>query len=69
MTKPGFEEKRLALFIDQAARKHVGITHNRVINEEERYYGAKIAEYDAFIAGCYYMVEQLNKQQDEKNMD
>jgi hypothetical protein len=64
MTKPGFEERRLALFVDQAARKHVGITHNRVIDEEERYYGTKIAEYDAFVAGCYYMLEQLKEQQD-----
>jgi hypothetical protein len=63
MTKPGFEEKRLALFIDQAARECANITHSRPLDEEERYY-KDYQKYDGFVAGARWMMEQLNKQQD-----
>ena len=66
MTKPGFEERRLELFIEEAARKYANITHNRPLDDEERYYN-DYQKYDGFIEGAKWMMEQLNKQQDGSN--
>ena len=66
MTKPGFEERRLKLFIEEAARKYANITHNRPLDEEERYY-RNYQKYDGFVDGAKWMMEQLNKQQNGSN--
>ena len=66
MTKPGFEERRLEQFIEEAARKYANITHNRPLDDEERYYN-DYQKYDGFIEGAKWMMEQLKEQQDGSN--
>jgi hypothetical protein len=45
--------------IEQAARSYANITHNRPLDEEERYY-KDYQKYDGFLAGATYQSSQPN---------
>jgi hypothetical protein len=63
MTKPGFEERRLELFIEEAANKIYPNDEYR----NEYYCDMGELHREKFIEGAKWMMEQLNKQQDGSN--
>ena len=45
--------------LEEAAKIHLGIPIDRVIDEEERYYTADIGKYDSFIEGATWQAERM----------
>lgn len=62
MTKPGFEEKRLELFISQAADEHA-----QASMDADGYGDMQEAYYYGFKQGAEWMMEQLKQQQNGSN--
>jgi len=45
--------------IEEVARKYANISHNRPLDEEERYF-KDYQKYDGFVAGAKWQKEQIN---------
>jgi len=52
--------KILSAEIEKASREYANITHDRPIDEEERYY-KDYQKYDGFIAGANWQKEQMQE--------
>ena len=52
--------------LGKAAKLHIGVPIDRIIDGEERYYTSNISEYDAFIAGAKWQQERMYSEEDMK---
>jgi hypothetical protein len=53
------KEKPKQETLEEAAKIHLGIPIDRVIDEEERYYTADIGKYDSFIEGAKWQAKRM----------
>jgi hypothetical protein len=50
--------------LEKAAKIHLGIPIDRVIDEEERYYTADIGKYDSFIEGAKWQAKRMYSEEE-----
>jgi hypothetical protein len=53
--------------LEEVARKYANITHNRPLDEEERYY-KDYQKHDGFIEGAKWQAERMYSEEEVKDM-